>query len=110
MSTSDSDVDPVRVVALWQAAPGREPEVRDVLDELAARSIREPGCLGFEALESRDRAGRFVLLERYAGETGWREHLASEHFSDLVLGRAVPLLTHRDVQVYAPLPSREATP
>ncbi|MGC9665397.1 putative quinol monooxygenase [Planosporangium sp. 12N6] len=95
--------DVVRVVAVWHAPAGAVEEVRRILRDLAAATRREDGCLGFEVLESTDQPGRFVLLEEYAGERGRQRHLGTDHFRDLVLGRAVPLLTYRDVQAYQPL-------
>lgn len=93
----------VRVVALWRAAPGNEERVRTVLRELAATTGREPGCLHFEVLESAGKPGSFVLIERYASPAAHAAHLASAHFKNLVLTLAVPLLWHRDVQVYTVL-------
>lgn len=88
------------VVAVWEAAPGHEDEVRAILRDLTARSRAEPGCLEFETLEASDRPGSFVLIERYAGAAGRDQHLASNHFAELVLRRAVPLLSYRDVREY----------
>lgn len=88
------------VVAVWEAAPGHEDEVRAIVRELARRSRTEPGCLGFDPLEASDWPGSFVLVERYAGAAGRADHLASTHFAELVLRRAVPLLAHRDVREY----------
>lgn len=103
----------MRVVAFWRAAEGREEAVRRILRELAAAADRESGCLGFEVLESAGRPGSFVLDEHYADARAHAEHLASAHFNVLVLQRAVPLLAHRDVQIYralAPDPTAGAQP
>lgn len=91
----------VRVVAVWEAAPGRAEEVRTILRELAARSRAEPGCLQFDPMEAGDRPGSFVLVERYAGAAARAAHLASDHFAELVTRRAVPLLASRDVREYS---------
>lgn len=99
----------VRVVAIWRAAPGHEDRVRQILRELAENTGREPGCLGFEVLESASQPGSFVLNERYAGAGAQREHLASPHFTRLVLQQAVPILAHRDVQAYQVLVPDAAT-
>jgi quinol monooxygenase YgiN len=89
-----------RVVAVWQPAAGQCDAVRAIVSELAAATREEPGCLSFEALESVEPPGCFVLLENYAGAAARQAHLASRHFRDLVLGRAVPLLALRDVRTY----------
>lgn len=93
----------VRVVALWGAADGQAAPVRAILRELAAASAAEPGCGRFHVLESASEPGGFVLIEEYAGAAAHAAHLASAHFNELVLHRAVPLLAHRDVQVYTVL-------
>lgn len=93
----------VRVVALWRAADGNAAGVRAILRELAASTAAEPGCGRFDVLESASKPGGFVLVEEYAGPAAHAAHLASVHFNDLVLRRAVPLLAHRDVQVYTVL-------
>jgi quinol monooxygenase YgiN len=93
----------VRVVAIWRAAAGNEAAVRAIARDLAAVTGREPGCVRFEVLESASQPGGFVLIEHYAGAAAHAGHLASEHFKELVLTKAVPLLAHRDVQVYTVL-------
>lgn len=91
------------MVALWRAAPGNCEPVRRILRALAAAAGSEPGCQRFEVLESAGQPGSFVLIERYADAGAHAAHLASAHFNDLVLTQAVPLLAHRDVQVYTVL-------
>jgi quinol monooxygenase YgiN len=93
----------LRVVAFWRAAPGRREMVLEILRELAAKTQQEPGCLGFEVLEDVTQPDGFVLLERYADVRARDEHLASTHFRELVLQRAVPMLSHRDVQTHTVL-------
>lgn len=93
----------VRVIALWHAADGNAGPVRAIARELAARTAAEPGCGRFDVLESASQPGRFVLIEEYAGPAAHAAHLASAHFREFVLHRAVPLLAHRDVQVYTVL-------
>jgi quinol monooxygenase YgiN len=101
----------VRVVALWRAAPGSEAAVRAIARELAAVTGAEPECVSFDVLESASQPGSFVLIEQYAGTAAHAGHLASPHFNELVLTRAVPLLAHRDVQVYTVLtPEGSSTP
>lgn len=92
-----------RVVAVWRPAPGQRGAVREILRELAGLTAREPGCLGFEVLESVDPEGAFVLDEYYADPAARDAHRESAHFRDLVLDRAVPLLEHRDVRTYRTL-------
>jgi quinol monooxygenase YgiN len=94
---------PIRVVARWRAAPGKSEAVRAIARELAAATGREPGCTRFDVLESASQPGSFVLIEQYASSASHTAHLASPHFNELVLTRAVPLLAHRDVQLYTAL-------
>jgi quinol monooxygenase YgiN len=89
----------VSVAAVWTAAPGAEDRVRAILGELADRTRAEPGCLSFTVWEASERPGHFVLTEQYAGAEGRNRHVQSEHFRTLVLQRAAPLLTRREVDV-----------
>jgi quinol monooxygenase YgiN len=73
-------VDPALVlVAEVHGLVGREPELRALLDELAAAANGEPACIGFRVL-SADDPGELVLLESWASEDALREHYRTPHY------------------------------
>jgi quinol monooxygenase YgiN len=73
------------------------------LNELGERTRAEPGCEAFDVRESVEEPGRFVLLENYDDDEARARHLAGDHFTHLVLERAVPLLELRHVSTYRPI-------
>lgn len=67
------------VVADIHGLTGRTRELRALLDELAAGSLTEPGCLGFRVLDA-ELAGDFVLLEAFTDEAALRAHHDTPHY------------------------------
>ena len=90
----------LQVIARYTLAPGNEDEVLALLPQLAAASRAEPGNLAYEIHRSVDDPRRVVLLERYADREAFAAHRESAHFQELALGRIVPLLENRTVELY----------
>jgi quinol monooxygenase YgiN len=90
----------VVLVARWVAREGEEERVLAFLEELAAASRAEPGCVQYHPCRDREDSRRFLLFEVYADEDAFRAHGESEHFQRLVLDGAVPLLEGRDRSFY----------
>ncbi|RDI75552.1 hypothetical protein Gocc_1350 [Gaiella occulta] len=87
----------------WRARPGAEEEVAALLARLAPLSRAEPGCLQYDPHRDPDDPRAFFLFERYADEAALERHAASQHFRELVLGQALPLLESRERVRYVPL-------
>ena len=73
----------------WRARPGAEEQVAALLARLAPVSRAEPGCLQYDPHRDPDDPRAFFLFERYVDEAALEQHVASEHFCELVLGQAV---------------------
>jgi quinol monooxygenase YgiN len=95
---------PYVIIATWRAKPGSEDIVAATLHELTAASRLEPGCRFYQAQESLDTPGVFVVYEIYDDQAAAEAHTASDHFRRLVLEDAVPLLESRERQVLETLP------
>lgn len=89
------------VVAHWQPRAGETARVESILRELAAATRREPGNLRFDVHRSRDGSEEFLLYEVYASEQAFHDHQQTEHFKQLVIERAVPLLSIRKRRAYS---------
>ncbi|MCV7424790.1 antibiotic biosynthesis monooxygenase [Mycobacterium yunnanensis] len=87
----------VVIVAHWQTSADDLDTVLGFVAELTPRSLAEPGCLGYEALQDADDPTRLVLVERYRDRAALEAHLASPHYQELVVGGVRPLLTDRRV-------------
>jgi autoinducer 2-degrading protein len=68
--------------------------------ENAREARKEPGCRQFDVLvDPKDRA-KVLLYEIYDDEKAFEAHQATPHFKKY-LAEAVPLLAHRERQVFA---------
>ncbi|HEY1148169.1 MAG TPA: putative quinol monooxygenase [Pseudoduganella sp.] len=90
---------PITVVAHWHPVANAFDEVLAIVAELRARSLSEPGCLGYEVYRSEQDPQVLLLLERYRDEAAIEAHRQSEHYQSLVPGRALPLLAERRVEL-----------
>ena len=84
------------VAATWVPHEGAAPEINSILRELANKTRAEPNCLEFVVHRSRTHPREFFLYEQYDSEQDWLEHQKTEHFAELVLKRAIPLLERRE--------------
>ena len=89
----------ITVVARWQPADGQLGEVLAILAEVRPQTLAEPGCLGYEIYRGVDSPHSLLLLEHYRDEAALEAHRQSAHYQSLVVGRAVPLLAVREVQL-----------
>jgi quinol monooxygenase YgiN len=87
----------IGVIATWNVAPGREDEVEALLVEMRRQTRAEPGCLLYELHRIPDEPA-FVLYEQYVDAAAIEAHHATDHYRELVLGRAPALLRSREVR------------
>lgn len=83
------------VAVTWVAKEGEEERVRALLEEIAPVVRDEPGCLMYIVHRSNEDPRTFFLYEQYVDEAAFQAHRETEHFQELVLGEAVPLLESR---------------
>jgi len=88
------------VAAKWTANPGEEDRIARICEELTEPSRAEPGNLYYQAQRSIENPRLFYLYEQYVDETGYEAHQATEHFTRLVKGEAIPNLESREREFY----------
>ena len=91
--------EPIVVVARWQVAEERVADVLEWVATLREHSLAEPGCLGYEAFRSVDDPSAMLLIERYRDQAAIDAHRGSIHYQQLVVGRIIPLLKSRQVEL-----------
>ena len=64
----------------FEAAPGREKELEQVLLPLREASRAEPGCLTYELSRDPEHPGKFLLYEKFRDSDAHAAHLAAPHF------------------------------
>lgn len=76
----------------WRARAGAQERLAALCVELAEASRTEPGNHFYEAHRWRSDRRRFSLYAEYADHAAYRAHRASEHYTRLVVGEAIPEL------------------
>ncbi|PSJ39107.1 antibiotic biosynthesis monooxygenase [Sphingomonas deserti] len=71
---------PVKIVAILAARPGKASDLKALLDSMLAPSRAEPGNLRYDLWRDQSDPARFVLDELYADDDAVAAHRASAHF------------------------------
>jgi quinol monooxygenase YgiN len=75
----------IDVVAHIHAKPGREAEVRAILEGFLAPTRKEEGCLRYDLFVDLTDAGKFTFIEEWTSEAALEAHGRSAH---ILSGRA----------------------
>lgn len=95
-----NETDIVVVVARWQTTATALATVLTHVADLRSQSLREPGCTGYEVLQSRADTTVLTLIERYRDSRAAAAHRDSPHYRELVTERIVELLVDRQVEIF----------
>lgn len=79
-------------VVLTAKDPANIPELRDHLATHVNLSRAEPGCIRFEAYESKSVSGTFILIERWESESALELHRTALGFTTIYGPRVLPLV------------------
>lgn len=74
--------DPVKIVAVLNAKPGRAEALRALLDGMLAASRAEAGALRYDLWCDQADPNRFVLDELYVDSAAVAAHRATPHFQN----------------------------
>ncbi len=75
----------------------------ELLRQLRAASLQEPGCHGYDVSRCIDEPHMFVLHETYADEAALDSHYATEHFKRFGEDGFRPFLESRTVLLCSPI-------
>jgi quinol monooxygenase YgiN len=89
------------VSAIWEAKPGEEDAVADILARLGAKAREEPGVQLFLVHRNVSVPGQFLFYELFEDEAAFAAHQQTAHFKDLVLEQGLPRLMKRERTQYA---------
>jgi quinol monooxygenase YgiN len=67
--------EPLTIIAMTTAMPGRESALRDAQAALVTETLREPGCLRYELHQSLDDGRILIFIETWASEEHWKAHM-----------------------------------
>ena len=71
---------PVSVFASFHPHPGREADLRALLEWMVERTRAEPGCERYDLYEEREAGGVLHLFERYRDQSALEAHRGTEHY------------------------------
>jgi quinol monooxygenase YgiN len=89
----------VVTIARWHTTDDALDDVLSHVSALKQQSLAEPGCLGYEALQSFDDPNSLILVETYRDTAALDAHRESAHYLELVIGHILPLLSDRAVTI-----------
>ena len=72
----------IRVIAKAVPKPGKEPQVKELLLDMVAPSLADPGVRTYDLHETKQ-GGQFFLFEIYESQEAFEQHKASGHFQRL---------------------------
>jgi quinol monooxygenase YgiN len=89
------------VIARCSSDDAHSEELFQALQLLAEASRSELGCRSYELYRLTDSSNYFLSFETYDDSAAFAAHQSSEHFTAIGVGKVLPLLIHRDVQVFS---------
>ena len=75
---------PITVVAMFQARPGKEKELRDALLGLLAPTRQEPGCVSYDMHVSAEDPAKFLFYENWTSKDKLDAHMHTPHIQKLI--------------------------
>jgi quinol monooxygenase YgiN len=72
------------VVAVATAKAGQEAELKSRLEGVATASWNEEGVLTYAVHDVVDQPGQFMMVEVYASDQAFDDHLATDHVKALI--------------------------
>ena len=98
--SATSDRNELIVTALWEAKPGEEDAVAEILKSFLPKAQKEAWVKTFEIHRSSTRPQQFLFYEVFRSEAGFTDHQQTEHFKNLIQGQALPRLAKREREQY----------
>jgi quinol monooxygenase YgiN len=83
------------VIAQYRAQAGETDRVEEALRKMVAPTRAEPGNLDYQVFRDPSDQSLFVLFERYADQSAFDAHRATEHFGAYLAGVVLPALADR---------------
>jgi quinol monooxygenase YgiN len=97
---ASSDRGELVVTALWEAKPGEENAVAEILKQFMPKAQQEAWVKQFDIHRSATKPGQFLFYEVFKSEAGFADHQQTEHFKTLIQGQALPKLSRREREQY----------
>lgn len=94
---------PIHVIAKWKVKRGELATVLSLLPDVVKASLAEKGNLFYQIHQDKADPDILLLYEGYKDEAAAADHRNSVHFQTIVVGKIVPLLEAREINITTPL-------
>lgn len=84
------------VTAFWEANPGEEGAIADLLRSFLPRAQSEMGVRHFQIHQNAARPREFFFYEVFVDEAAFADHQQTEHFKSIIQGQALAKLAKRE--------------
>jgi quinol monooxygenase YgiN len=74
----------ITVVAIFQAKPGKEAELKKALISLVAPTRKETGCINYDLHTSPEDPAKFLFYENWTSKAALDAHLQNDHIKALL--------------------------
>ena len=83
--------------------PGKVEECIRLLRQMRAETLKEPGCLQYDTIQSDENPLQFFFYERYKDAAALEAHRTSAHFAKYITGGVDALVATRSRELYHPV-------
>ena len=90
----------LRVVAHFDAIPGKTEDLKQILIDLKSASEAEVGCTFFQLLQDETTPSSFIFIEEWDSQEHFDAHLNADHLKEAKSKMAGVLSGDQDVRVY----------
>lgn len=90
----------IKVVARLQSKPGKEAELKTLLQGLITPTRNEPGNLSYDLLVNREEPAEFTFVEEWQDDTALNEHFETSHVKMALQKLPVILAEDMDLRTY----------
>jgi quinol monooxygenase YgiN len=101
MASMNNPKDRFVVTAFWEANPGEEEAVAQILSRFGPQAREEAGVESFVIHRSRSEPAKFFFYEVFKDEAAFAAHQQTGHFKQLIVGQALAKLAKRERAQYS---------
>lgn len=80
------------------------PELMRIFPEMITYTRKEKGNLSFRSFTSATEENKFFIYEEYINESALEAHRSAPYYGNIITGKVLPLLDHREAHLLDPLP------
>lgn len=93
----------ISITAIFKSKPGLSIELKKLFEPLVAATRQEKACIQYDLHQSTDDENNLIMIEQWADEQGFEQHLQASHFISFAAQvqslLAEPLTIYKSVKI-----------